>query len=54
MYVHACKYTNETGNEKSNEVRMHTNINLLQRLKVLLTSYHHPAQDKDCTQPEAS
>lgn len=27
---------------------------LLQRPKFSLTSYHHPAQDRDCTQPEAS
>lgn len=27
---------------------------LMQGLKLLLTSYHHPTLDRDCKQPEAS
>lgn len=35
------------------EGRIRNNTNMLQRPKELLTSYHHPAQDRDCTQPVA-
>ena len=35
------------------EDRICNNTDMLQRLKALLTSYHHPAQDRDCTQPVA-